>query len=68
VENINGQVDELVKTGTLCRILPLLEVAFSNSMIEAWWRSLRRHMTKSQHRDMEKGNITFSENAMKVIG
>jgi len=41
VENVNGQVDELVKTGVLRRILTLVEVAFSNSMIEAWWRSLR---------------------------
>jgi len=41
VENINGQVDELVKTGVLRRILALVEVAFSNSMIEAWRRSLR---------------------------
>ena len=41
VENVNGQVDELVKTGVLRRILALVEVAFSNSMIEAWWRSLR---------------------------
>jgi transposase InsO family protein len=41
VENINGQVGELVKTGVLRRILALVEVAFSNSMIEAWWRSLR---------------------------
>jgi hypothetical protein len=37
MENVNGQVDELVKTGVLCRILALVEVAFSNSMIEAWW-------------------------------
>ena len=41
VENVNGQVDELVEAGVLRRILALVEVAFSNSMIEAWWRSLR---------------------------
>ena len=41
VENVNGQVDELVNTGVLRRLLALVEVAFSNSMIEAWWRSLR---------------------------
>ena len=41
VENVNGQVDELVETGVLSRILALVKVAFSNSMIEAWWRSLR---------------------------
>jgi len=43
VENVNGQVDELVKTGVLRRILALVEVALSNSVIEAWWRSLRHH-------------------------
>ena len=37
VENVNGQVDALVKMGVLRRILALVEVAFSNSMIEAWW-------------------------------
>jgi len=41
VENVNDQVDELVKAGVLNRILALVEVAFSNSMIEACWRSLR---------------------------
>jgi transposase InsO family protein len=41
VENVNEQVDELVKAGVLNRILALVEVAFSNSMIEACWRSLR---------------------------
>jgi hypothetical protein len=35
VENVNGEVDELVKTGVLRRILALVEVAFSNLMIEA---------------------------------
>ena len=34
-------MDELVNTGVLHRILALVEVAFSNSIIEAWWRSLR---------------------------
>jgi hypothetical protein len=40
-ENVNGDVDALVETGILRRVLALVEVAFSNSMIEAWWRSLR---------------------------
>jgi transposase InsO family protein len=40
-ENVNGDVDALVQTGILRRVLALVEVAFSNSMIEAWWRSLR---------------------------
>ena len=41
IENVNGQVDELVDAGVLRRVLALVEVTFSNSMIEAWWRSLR---------------------------
>jgi len=41
VENVNGQVDDLVETGVLRRILAPVEVAFSNSIIEAWWRFLR---------------------------
>ena len=41
VENVNAQVDELINTGVLRRLLALTELQFSNSMIEAWWRSLK---------------------------
>jgi transposase InsO family protein len=41
VENVNGQVDDLVDRGLIHRILAQVEVSFSNSMIEAFWRSLR---------------------------
>jgi transposase InsO family protein len=41
VENVNAQVDELITTGVLRRVLALTELHFSNSMIEAWWRSLK---------------------------
>jgi len=41
VENVNAQVDELIITGVLRRVLALTELHFSNSMIEAWWRSLK---------------------------
>jgi transposase InsO family protein len=41
VENVNAQVDELINTGVLRRILAFTELKFSNSMIEAWWRSLK---------------------------
>ena len=41
VENVNAQVDELILTGVLRRVLAFTELRFSNSMIEAWWRSLK---------------------------
>jgi putative transposase len=41
VENVNAQVDALINTGVLRRLLAFTELTFSNSMIEAWWRSLK---------------------------
>ena len=41
VENVNAQVDSLITTGVLRRVLAFTELKFSNSMIEAWWRSLK---------------------------
>ena len=41
VENVNTQVDELITSGILRRVLAQTELQFSNSMIEAWWRSLK---------------------------
>ena len=41
VENVNAQVDALISTGVLRRVLAFTELKFSNSMIEAWWRSLK---------------------------
>jgi transposase InsO family protein len=41
VENVNGQVDALIDSGVLRRLLAFTELKFSNSMIEAWWRSLK---------------------------
>jgi putative transposase len=41
VENVNAQVDDLIDTGVLRRLLAFTELTFSNSMIEAWWRSLK---------------------------
>jgi len=41
VENVNGVVDALLGLGKLRRVLAQVEVTFSNSMIEAWWRSLK---------------------------
>src|SRR5262249_2948868 len=41
VEDVNARVDELISTGALGRVLAFTELKFSNSMIEAWWRSLK---------------------------
>jgi transposase InsO family protein len=41
VENVNGQVDKLLDTGKMRRVLAQVEVSYSNSMIEAWWRCLK---------------------------
>jgi putative transposase len=41
VENVNAHVDELIATGVLRRLLAFTDLKFSNSMIEAWWRSLK---------------------------
>jgi len=40
-ENFNGQVDSLLEDSRLERILARVDITFSNSMIEAWWRSLK---------------------------
>ncbi len=41
VENFNGEVDELVGRGLLRRVRALVDVRFSNSMIESWWHTLK---------------------------
>jgi len=41
VENVNAQVDELITSGVLRRVLAFTDLKFSNSMIEAWWRCLK---------------------------
>jgi putative transposase len=41
VENVNAQVDDLINAGVLRRVLAFTELKFSNSTIEAWWRTLK---------------------------
>ena len=43
VENVNAAVDATLLAEGLHRLLAQVEVAESNSMIEAWWRSLKHH-------------------------
>ena len=40
-ENVNGAVDGVLDDEELTRVLAQVEVTFSNSMIEAFWRSLK---------------------------
>jgi putative transposase len=49
VENVNGDVDALLGIGHLRRVLAQVEVTFSNSMIEAWWRSLKHNWLFLNH-------------------
>jgi putative transposase len=41
IENVNEKVNALFEVGPLRRVLAQVEVSLSNSMIEAWWRSLK---------------------------
>ena len=41
VENRTKEIDELVDSGVLRRVLAQTEIACSNSMIESWWRTLK---------------------------
>ena len=41
IENVNGSVDALMAQGLIRRVLAQVDVRFSNSMIEAWWRTLK---------------------------
>ncbi len=43
VENVNRNMDELIGSGLLRRVLAMTEIRFSNSMIEAWWRALKHN-------------------------
>ncbi len=40
-ENVNGAVDDLLDGEDLTRVLAQVEITFSNSMIEAFWRPLK---------------------------
>jgi transposase InsO family protein len=41
IENVNDAIDELIDSGLLKRVLAQTEIAFSNSLIESWWRVLK---------------------------
>jgi putative transposase len=41
VENLNGEVDTFFDGSVLRRIIAQIDVSFSSSLIEAWWRTLK---------------------------
>ncbi len=41
VENVNSEVNGLIESASLRRVLAQRDVKFSNSLIEAWWRTLK---------------------------
>ena len=51
VENLNGKVDELVAGSPLERVLAQIDVGFSSSMIEAWFRSVKHQWLYLNHLD-----------------
>lgn len=42
-ENCNRAVDALIEQGLLRRVLAQVDLSYSNSLIEAWWRSLKHN-------------------------
>ena len=51
VENCNKGVDALIEEGVLRRVLAQVDMSFSNSLIEAWWRSLKHNWLFLQQLD-----------------
>ena len=51
VENLNKDVDKLLEGGTLERVIAQIDVTFSNSLIESWWRSLKHQWLFLNHLD-----------------
>ena len=62
VENVNGQVDRLFESGTMKRVMAQVDVVFSNSMKEAWWRSLKHqwlYLNKLETTDDVRRHVAF---------
>jgi transposase InsO family protein len=51
VENLNKNVDKLLEGSTLERVIAQIDVTFSNSLIESWWRSLKHQWLFLNHLD-----------------
>ena len=61
VENVNTKVSEFVSEGTIKRILAQVDIAQSNSMIEAWWRQLK-------HRWLFLNELDSATSVRKLVG
>jgi hypothetical protein len=64
-ENVNGAVDDLLDDEELTRVLAQVEVTFSNSMIEAFWRSLKHSWLYFHPLDSFAARKTAREKRMK---
>ena len=60
IENFNSQVDELQEAGLIHRVLAQIDVTFSNSMIEAFWRSMK-------HQWLYLNNLDTIESVRRLV-
>jgi putative transposase len=60
VENTNSAVTGLVDAGTIKRVLAQVDVQYSNSMIESWWRVLK-------HQWLYINTLDTLENVQRLI-
>lgn len=51
IKNVNRTVDGVFDNGQLRRVFAQVDVTFSNSLIEAWWRSLKHQWLYLHHLD-----------------
>jgi putative transposase len=69
VENLNGDVDPLFEGSALHRVIAQVDVSFSNSLIEAWWRSQTSVAVSAparQHRDGEEARRVLRDRAQRA--
>jgi len=59
IENFNGEVDALVGDGLLSRVRALVDVRFSNAMIESWWSKLKHHLHRLETAAAVRRHVAF---------
>ncbi len=60
VENINRDVNALIEANTIRRVLAQVDIHFSNSMIESWWRQLK-------HQWLFRNTLDTIETVLKLV-